>query len=527
MYKVLVVDDEKHIRYRVTQFFPWGHVGFEVVGSAGNGREALEMVKHLQPHAVITDVLMPEMTGIELAKELNFLYPEIKVIMLSAYDDFKYVQEAIRYGVKGYLLKPLSKNDFLDTFSKLKEELNREAYLKKINIRNNEMLYEELLVLDLINGTSMNEIDRKLLAQDSRVVIFPLNRIFRINTLNTLKQIISEQSFHFWKQSASLSCLYGNSIVVIVNGKLASSKVDLIHFIEDYLKLLDACMKEIGAEEDTIIVGAGNPAKGIDEIKRSYNEAIYAYSYTFFYECASMIFFEDLPVHYMKELHSANQTQLNFALNNIEYRLMEAILQRDSKNISLLIEGYFRDLKSKLGLNIADIRSACTELIIVLTYLFKEKGYEPFTIEIEKVLEKIYLIDSLTELKNWLINLLEKKSNEIEASNANKENQYVLKAKEYVHNNYKKKITLSEVSETLYLHQAYFSAIFKEETGQNFIDYVNEIRVQKAAELLRRDEYMIKEISHLVGFQSESYFNRVFKKVKKISPLQYKKKNNP
>ncbi|MBO0993189.1 response regulator transcription factor [Bacillus sp. SD088] len=246
MYKVLIVDDEKNIRERLTQFFPWRDIGFEVIGSAENGMEAIDIVRRHRPHAVLTDVLMPNMTGIELAREIKDFSPSTKVIILSAYDDFAYAQAAIQYGVKGYLLKPVSKTEFLDVFHKLKNEL------------------------------------------------------------------IQEEG----------------------NREFTENKVDL---------------------------------------------------------------------------------------------------------------------------------------------------------------------------------------------SVSQETHYVVSAKEYVKDHYQEKVTLLEISQILFLHPAYFSAIFKEETGQNFVDYVNNVRVEKATELLRQGDYRMKDISHLVGFQSESYFNRVFKKIKNVSPLQYKK----
>ncbi|MCJ8009824.1 response regulator [Lederbergia wuyishanensis] len=525
MYKVLIVDDEKYIRDRITQFFPWEDVGFEVIGAAENGKEALEMVKVHKPHAVLTDVLMPEMTGIELAKEIESLYPETRVIVLSAYDDFKYAQEAIQYGVKGYLLKPLSKNDFLDTFNKLKEELNREIEISEINIQKSELITEELFVLELINGSKFEKgFNKEVLTGDCRVVIFPLDKFFREHSIYSYRQIISEQSAVFWKGFNSPFLFYGNSIIVILNGELASSKKNVELILKKFISLLSQCLKEVCDAKDTFVAGVGSVAMDIDQIKRSYNEAIYAYSYKYFYDHDSIVFYEELPANYIHEVYQKNQSPTLTPPNSIETRLMEAILLREVKDITLIMDEYFEDLKQKMGLKIADVRGACTELVIVLMFHLKEKGYEPYSIELQKVLENIYMIESFSELKNWLKTILETISLEIMDPNAYKGNHYVLKAKEYVNTHYKDKITLLEMSHILFLHPSYFSAIFKEETGQNFIDYVNEVRVEKAADLLRNDEYRIKDITHIVGFQSDSYFNRVFKKIKKVSPLQYKKK---
>lgn len=236
MYKIIIVDDEKNIRDRLAHFFPWSEAGFEVVGIAENGVEALELIKLERPHAVLTDVLMPEMTGLELAKEIQKSYSDIKVVILSAYDDFKYAQEAIRFGVKGYLLKPLMKNDFFNVFTKLAEELREDEEAKAVD------RVEELMLLDLIKGENLSQYADQWNqhTQSFRVAIFSFDRLFKEVSTFSIRQKITELAADFCNRYQVSFLFYGNSLIVLSTDSKLVSKKDLmpkIHLFIDSLKL--------------------------------------------------------------------------------------------------------------------------------------------------------------------------------------------------------------------------------------------------------------------------------------------------
>ncbi|UKS27903.1 response regulator [Paenibacillus sp. HWE-109] len=127
MYKVLIADDEEFIRERIINNMPWGEIGFEVAGCASDGELALKMARECHPDVILTDILMPNMTGLELAQCLKSEFPHIKVALMSAYDDFQYAKEAIRFGVKGYLLKPILRDEFVELFQGVANDLKNEG----------------------------------------------------------------------------------------------------------------------------------------------------------------------------------------------------------------------------------------------------------------------------------------------------------------------------------------------------------------------------------------------------------------
>ncbi|MCU6711922.1 response regulator [Paenibacillus sp. J5C_2022] len=126
MFKVLIADDEEFILERVKNNMPWKEMDFEVIECVSNGEAALDRIRACSPDVVLTDILMPNMTGLELAQRLRSEFPEVKVALMSAYDDFHYAKEAIRFGVKGYLLKPIIRDEFLELFQSIAKDIQKE-----------------------------------------------------------------------------------------------------------------------------------------------------------------------------------------------------------------------------------------------------------------------------------------------------------------------------------------------------------------------------------------------------------------
>lgn len=132
MYKLLVVDDETKIRNGICNYFPWNEIGFEIVGEAKNGRQALDFILKQHVDVVLSDIKMPVMTGIELAQELYSRKNKTKVVFLTGYKEFEYAQKALVYGVKSYIIKPTKYEELLDIFSRIKDELDQEKQLEMI-----------------------------------------------------------------------------------------------------------------------------------------------------------------------------------------------------------------------------------------------------------------------------------------------------------------------------------------------------------------------------------------------------------
>ncbi|WP_171645623.1 response regulator [Paenibacillus phytorum] len=517
MYKVLIVDDEKNIRERLVTSFPWNETGFQVIGSASDGQKALELIEQHVPHVVLTDIRMPEMNGLELAKAIQETYPHIKVLILSAYDDFKYAQDAIRFGVKGYLLKPVMKDEIVDVMSGLAIELKKDEeieYGKKIGIPGAR---EESMLIDLVKGENVNQYDEPWLRDYMRIIVCSFGKWFEKDLGLFIRSFITERTMVYWKESHTPVLFYGNQLVLFAHDTRPISKYDLKGRLEDYFELLKASIMSGFGKECELSISVGNMIKEPDQISTSFNQAVYAISYRYFDDHHSILFYQDLLVAGSDE-HAKEQA--NEHLNIIMDRLMQSVLSRQNNEISSSLRDFFDAVEQGKRLKIEEIRIAFSEVILSLPLKAKEKGLPMPSLDKKQALEFIHAAHSLGDLKKWLKQTIERILDApVEESD---KNRYVQLAKQHVHNRYSEKITLEDMAGQLFIHPAYFSSIFKKETGHNFIDYVNEVRVRKAVELLKHNDCKIKDISVMVGFPTHSYFNKIFKKVMGVKPLVFR-----
>lgn len=132
LYKVLIVDDEEEIRLGIIKKIKWEELGFIVIGDAENGQDAIEKAERLQPDVIMTDIKMPYMDGLELAKNLREFMPATKVIIFSGCDDFEYAKQAITFNVIDYVLKPINSIEIIELLKKLKINMDKEINEKEI-----------------------------------------------------------------------------------------------------------------------------------------------------------------------------------------------------------------------------------------------------------------------------------------------------------------------------------------------------------------------------------------------------------
>jgi YesN/AraC family two-component response regulator len=181
MYRLLIVDDEEDIRRGLADFFPWEEIGFRVVGAAEDGKQALSILRKGEVDVVFSDIRMPVMSGVELARILYETGMKVKVVFLSAYRDFSYARQALEYGVRGYVLKPTSYSEIQSVFKRLKKEMD----LEPSALRTSETGRKTNTAIDAINGYMEREYARASLKEAARIVHMSsqyVSRLFKEKT---------------------------------------------------------------------------------------------------------------------------------------------------------------------------------------------------------------------------------------------------------------------------------------------------------------------------------------------------------
>ncbi|WP_409345417.1 response regulator [Paenibacillus sp. MBLB4367] len=511
-YKVIVADDEKQVRERIVQSFPWERLGMEIAGTACDGREALQLVQSLAPHIVLTDIRMPGMDGLELAAALRERHPGVKVVVLSAYDDFKYAQDAIRAGVKGYLLKPLAQEEFAELFRRIGCELDQEH-----RSSSREDVRERFLI-DLLKGAQaepagdrLKELGLQGLNDFSRVAIC----VFERRAGQEMRFSRLQRAFHmsdkYWSGHGIPTMVYGGSQVIFFHDRKPLSKGDVQRMIAGFAAKLESFDPELDLSSD-MTIGVGNLYGEPGSIGRSYNEAIFASSCRYFQPAESVFYFQDIV---RQEAPALN-------MNELIAETVQALFAKSDEGGRDPLEVFFKQAEACGKSDVRDLHSACIELLIAIKLKARDLGIAVALPERKEALERIQSFRSLHELKSWFLTAAGVRPAERALCPAEDAHDYISRAKAHVQRHLADKISLEEVAESLYINASYFSHTFKKQTGQNFVDYVNEARVRKAAELIRQTNYRIKEISLMVGYKNFSYFNKVFKSIVGVKPLLYR-----
>lgn len=536
LYKVIIADDERIVLNGLKNTFDWEQHGFEVCGLAENGKEALDLIEAKKCHVVVTDIRMPDMDGLELTRKIKEKYPYIHVIIVSAYSDFEYAQEAIKHGVSGYLLKPLKDTELTELILKVKAELKLVELLELTRPNNKVDLNKAVL-----NSISKETILKKLLDGE-------LNKNFDIKSyLNSPDWISLDGSYsialcgvEFDRNSAaniwgrlsvnvSLSCLQkmnipaiehsGFSVMFLNNSNKYNStwRNKITGIFEGYRNSYKKELKEICTEPYQITIGVSNLHNNISSLKKAFDEAVCAYRHKYFVGAGRTIFYEDLELREYSELTSKEFAEaVNKIINTIFVGKEGQLLEEINSFFSLIeIKGNFS--KEDLNTKIIEVFFSISQAVRIddNVDIFSDEG---------DIINDIQKLSSYNNLKKWFEDRIVSLFKKVRLYNYDDSNWMIQKAIHYVKANASKKITLEDIADYLHVNASYFSTTFKKNTGKNFIDYVTELKVEEAKYLLQSSTMKIKEISCKVGYTDYSYFCKIFKKTEGVTPLEFRMK---
>jgi two-component system response regulator YesN len=547
MYKLILVDDEEEVRKGILKKIDWQRYGFEVVGEAENGREALEIGEKIIPDVVITDIKMPFMDGIELTKMIMEKFPGTKIIILTGFDEFEYAQKAVKLNVVDYVLKPISSKEFIQILEKVrsimdeeiaeKEDIKalREMYTKSLPILREKFLaslitkqlgqdeiYEKAnnYMIDLSGSTfivatlnidqyhyTYNPKKKKKLPKDMEILSnWEEKELMKFAVLNICDEIVK-------KRGLGNVFIHNEYIVVLVcshekhrdmvMGKINSLFQEIRVAIEKLLKL-------------TVTIGIGTIFNDIGLAKESYDNALCALDYRLVIGNNRIIFIDDIEPK-RKERIVFDEDKEHLLVSNLKVGT--------PMDIENTVKHLFKEIiDSQVSLNHGQIY-----IYEMLTTILKEA--RNLNIDIEQIFGENYNLFfelnrfyDLIEIQNWVTEICIKVMNFITKNRRDSYRLLVDKAKDYVNNNYHEKdITIDKMCKYLYISPTYFSSIFKRETKMTFINYLTQTRMEAAKELLRTTNFKNFEIAERVGYSEPNYFSYCFKKNLCISPTSYRK----
>lgn len=527
LYSVLMVDDEDEVIRIIRRKMNWEEMGFYVCGQAKNGMEALEMVDELQPDIVMTDIKMPYMDGLELAKRLKEKYSDLRIIIFSGFDEFDYVKKAIGLEVEEYLLKPIDAEEIRKVFGKVRNSLNKERNLRN-NIEHLEKHYAKSLPLlresffaSLMEENYSNQSLKEYLDEYEIKLDHALYAITVIHVSgHSVEEGISTKLLRLSVRQFMDDSFLNHENNYIFNYReniLVLAQFDKTEELAKYTDLCDRFCKSVKRNCNALVsIGIGKCVDSIQDLSVSYKGAREALSYRTLYGAGNAINIMEIDPH-------ANRMDLQDIYDLHE--LFKMIKMGDENRVQQAIDSYIQSLL-KANLNIQEFQLVLMELV-TNWYRFLRNN----EIEVEKVIrnsDNVYLtleqMESMDQIKEWLLDISMQSYQMVQEQRMNKTTSFVRKAEQYVQDHYgEPELNIDMICSELGLSSAYFSTVFKRETGKTFINYLTEVRMKEAERLLVEKNEKKYIIAQKVGYSDPGYFSYVFKKYFGVSPMKYNK----
>lgn len=525
-YTVLLVDDEEEVIQIIMKKIDWDGLGYSVIGYACNGVKALEMVEEYQPDVVMTDIKMPYMDGMALSNQIKSEFPTTKILIFTGFDEFEYAREAIHLEIEEYILKPVNSVELTNVFAQLKIKLDREISERR-NVEELQKYYMESLPLlrvnffsSLIEGRICGDDLSRYLTDYQIVFERPLFCCLVIHTsashvpenmnpllLNTSVQKQAEERLGEKWQAKSFPYL-GNMVLIAQ----LKSEDEISELTDECDRFCRYARHIIGA---VVTIGIGQVCEDILGLSQSYSGAREAVSYRVIYGCSRAINMKEIIPHENIRTSMIDDTKLSGFFKMIRIGSKEDVIEAVNKYVNHT----FRTESS-----LAKYQIDIMELVSALCRFSENQDITPDILAGDIKQLYVRLLDMEADaLKDWLVDISLAFREELISVRSQSTRSLVSRAKEYIYSNYvDEELSLDVVCRILGVSNSYFSTIFKKQTGNSFIGYLTEFRMDQASRLLIETNEKSYIIAKKVGYTDPNYFSYVFKRQFGVSPSRYR-----
>ena len=549
--KVFLVEDEYAIREGIKKSVDWEKNGFELVGEAGDGEVAFPKIVKSKPDILITDIRMPFMDGLELSKLVKKELPDIRIVVLSGYDDFNYAKEAISIGVEEYILKPVSGDKLMEELGRIAESIKvkkQEQELRSKYIRDREeirILEQQKFLHDVIGGKmSMGESLElgKELGIDITAAYYAtvLMQVFPKNV-----QSIDAEEYSSSKEATyvKLREIYSDKEHVYLYEQVG----DVLCFLEraddeeDIKKNIRTGIddiKQMISEYDDLMffISVGKIVDRIRDVNSSYADASKKFAERYMYT-DSFVFYEESEGDKEGIREDVRGDRKDSPSGNLDINSLDVSMLSKKTVYHFLRNGTLSEIDDLVNEYFESMGGEAIESIMLRQYVLMESMLsavaflETFGMNKENISETLgdlsnpmQYAESVDSAKDYIRELL---TCLIEYRNQMSDKRYIEiidKAKEYIQDNYKNDdMSLQTVASYVNVSSNHFSAIFRKETGDTFIDYLTTVRMDKAKDLLTCTSMKTSDVGFEVGYRDPHYFSYIFKKTQGMSPKEYRR----
>lgn len=520
MYHAIIVDDEKIVRLALRNMIEFEPFGIELIGEAKDGLEALNLIKEHDVDIIITDLKMPNLDGIELIKTLKQSEFKGRILVLSNYDDFELVKEALKSGASDYILKGTMKvSDMKSAIQKLIQSLDEDKLRDEkimgdtIEIKRGKRLYRDKLLKSICISPYDFEYLSQLISEHQFHIDLYDNYYFFI-TLDRLsaaikdKKIVDLNSLGFNIKSIALDALNNKS-----NGEIIDLRKDeyvlivpkaLIELPVNVSEKIISRLNMYTNQDASVVMSEGPIDKLYELVLMSKKYALYN-----FYTGTNKSYYLNAfkPLYEMNVDYEKLFTNIKFWLYNNQWDKIENVFNE------VICEGEINCIYPRV------IKSICVVLLDFIINVQKLPNKDGFKNTIQSLRDITFKEDYIEAIFNLL------RAIEIQF-NHEPESDIIERVEYYIKKHIEKKITLKAVADYVHLNPSYLSRLFKQEKGINLIEFTNQLKIEKAKYLLKIESNSVEQVGYAIGIKDPYYFNKVFKKNVGMSPTAYRNKSH-
>lgn len=499
MNRVFVVDDEPFIIEGLHHIVDWREFGMEITGYAHDGRAALKAIQEHGTDLLITDISMPEMSGLELIRELRATMPQLKIIVLSGFNEFDYLKEGMKYGIENYLLKPVNVQELKETLRVAAEKLNASTE-QRWSDNDIGILRDNILYRWMAGRISQGELKE-------RASMLPIDIAAPYFMAAVVRSPGREETGHaaivaaMGESGATVFRDFdGDTVILFALADASVGRKEAMAALESLRGKLPGSLLRISVGETGAGMGGASAsymqARGAQEhfLIRIENETI---------DCAKLC---------------DKESDEPFSYDFVWPDYVRFIHAADSEGLERRIADDIAGLRGEPGVTPAALRSSVSELL----RLFRSEVKTGTQADQELYQMELDTIGRATDIGE-VVELAGKAGKRLIASlDREAKSPVIAGLLNRIHTSYGEPLSLKQLGGDYNVHPVYLGQLFQKETGAAFTEYLNRWRIGKAKELLRESNYKVHEIAIIVGYTETGYFYKQFKKHVGISPLDYK-----
>lgn len=525
MYRIMIVDDEPLILAGIASLLNWEEYQCRIVGKASNGQQALSLLDTLRPDIVITDIKMPAMDGITFMKTAMKNGCAASFILLTNLEEFSLAKEALHLGAIDYLVKlELSEDSLIQALECAIERCNMNYHMthlaeEPLTVEERIQNYFRRVLIYDTDVEAEDELSGLIRERYPRPALMLINfnygfegfsaaftRADQKKVMGFAEDIINGMVKGFFENSCVLRREQSGFVLVLSTEGIDDFKkeasvmsVKFRQVMKDYFEV-------------PVSIAVSLSGSGVDEIQDLLYQAMSAMNLTFYDNSSGAVFYSALCEDNLS--HSSN-----FNINFLKKDVTEAIRQNDCEAFKTIMNQMIQ-LFSECRPSRQQAVNACNNLYYFITSLIEDWGEQDFPYAVD-IVGQLNRMANLSTVLTWLEGFRDQVVRVLEDHQQARRDKLVELALEYVKEHYQEKITLSQAAAALNVSQGHLSSTFKKQMGKNFSDYVTEMKIEKARELIESYQYMMYEISDMLGFDTQYYFSAVFKKITGYTPKEY------